>query len=308
MKKFIVLFIIICIPSFAYSQQWHAYLDSITKITSVKHDKKDLERAYKFVELADKDIEKNDVKRDTIYADYLYRKGFVKYSIGQFTSQPFEESISIWNQSQKKNYLKLSKNHYFLADGFNLIKDYSNAYLNYEKCYIMNRQFNLKYNTYFSSSIYCLSVIDYKENFNFKKAEQYAIEYIELNKETAYLNFDFNYAYAFRWKEDSKGYENVLLDFNNNYENKNLNNPELYFQINYLLFDYYRKQIFYSKQNKNDELIKYGEKAIEIQNKLNKKNDNILQEIYLELALSYSNKNDEVNKKKYNDLLKKRIF
>ena len=129
-----------------------------------------------------------------------------------------------------------------------------------------------------------------------------------LNKETANLDFNFNYAYAFKWKEDSKGYENVLLDFNSNYENKNLNNTELYFQINYLLFDYYRKQIFYNKQNKNDELIKYGEKAIEIQNKLNKKNDDILQGIYIELTLAYSEKKDEVNKKKYNDLMKKRIF
>lgn len=308
MKKSVLYIFFLFLPCLVISQQWQVYSDSITKITSVKHEKKDLEKAIKLIELAENDIKKNGCIKDTIYADYLYRKGFVKYQIGQFTSQAFEESISIWNKSPKKNYLKLSKVHYFLAEGYNVSKDYSNAYVNYEKCYLINKQFKLKNNIYFSNSIYCLSVIDYKENINFKKAEQYAIEYIELNKETAYLNFDFNYAYAFRWKEDSKGYENVLLDFNSNYENKNLNNTELYFQINYLLFDYYRKQIFYDKQNKNDELIKYGEKAIEIQNKLNKKNDDILQDIYLELALSYSDKKDDLNKKKYNDLLKKKIF
>lgn len=308
MKKINVLFFIVCLPFLAHAQKWHRYSDSIYKIISVKHDKKELDNANRFVELADIDIKKNNALKDTIYADYLYLKGVVKYQIGQFTSQPFEESIFIWNHCSKINYLKLSKVHYFLADGFNLTKDYSKAYENYEKCYLINKQFNLKNNIYFSNSVYCLSVIDYQENFNFKKAELYANEYILINKETAYLNFDFNYAYAFRWKDDSKGYENVLLDFNNNYENNNLNNKELYFQINYLLFDYYRKQIFYDKQNKNDELIKYGEKAIEIQNKLNKKNDDILQQMYLELALSYSNKNDEVNKKRYNDLLKKRIF
>lgn len=308
MNKIIVLFLFVCVPCIVYSQQWHAYSDSIAKITSVKHDKKDLEKANAFIELADKDIENNGCKKDTIFAHYLYLKGVVKYKIGQFTSKPFEESISIWNKSSKINYLKLAKVHYFLADGYNVSEDYSNAYLNYEKCYLINKQYNLKINIYFSNSIYCLSYIDYNENFNFKKAELYANEYILINKETAYLNFDFNYAYAYRWKDDSKGYEDVLLDFNNNYENKNLNNTELYFQINYLLFDYYRKQIFYDKQNKNDELIKYGEKTIEIQNKLNKKNNDILQQIYLELALSYSNKNDEVNKKRYNDLLKKRIF
>ena len=55
----------------------------------------------------------------------------------------------------------------------------------------------------------------------------------------------------------------------------------------------------------DENIIKYGEKAIEINNKLNKKYDNILQEIYLELALSYSEKKDEVNEKKYNDLMNK---
>ena len=166
MKKKILLFILFCLPSFAHSQQWQAYSDSIGKITSVKHDKKDLEKANRFIELADRDIEKRNIVKDTIFAHYLYLKGVVKYKIGQFTSQPFEESISIWNKSPKKNYLKLSKVHYFLADGFNLIKNYSKAYVNYEKCYLINKQFNLKSNIYFSNSIYCLSYIDFNENFN----------------------------------------------------------------------------------------------------------------------------------------------
>ena len=300
MKKTILLFFIF-FTCFVSSQTWQQYSDSLIHYIN----KNNIEKANYFGNLIDIQLNNQKFIKDTIYSDYLYRKGVLRYSQGKFSPKFFEESISIWNKSPKKNYLKLSKVYYFLADGYNASKDYSNAYLNYEKCYLINKQFNLKNNIYFSNSVYCLSVIDYQENFNFKKAERYAIEYIELNKETAYLNFDFNYAYAFRWKEDSKGYENVLLDFNNNYENKNLNNPELYFQINYLLFDYYRKQIFYNKQNKNNEVIKYGEKAIEIHNKLNKKYDNILKEIYLELALSYSEKKDEVNEKKYNDLMKK---
>ena len=105
MKKKILLFILFCLPSFAHSQQWQAYSDSIGKITSVKHDKKDLEKANRFIELADRDIEKTNIVKDTIFAHYLYLKGVVKYKIGQFTSQPFEESISIWNKSPKKNYL-----------------------------------------------------------------------------------------------------------------------------------------------------------------------------------------------------------
>ncbi len=294
--KNITLFIIISFPHFLFSQQWHAYSDSITKITSVKHEKKDLEKANKLIELAEKDIEKNGCIKDTIYADYLYRKGFVKYQIGQFTSQPFEESISIWNKSPKKNYLKLSKVHYFLADGYNVSEDYSNAYVNYEKCYFINKQFNLKNNIYFSNSVYCLSVIDYKENFNFKKAKQYAIEYIELNKETAYLNFDFNYAYAFIWKVDSKGYENVLLDFNNYYVNKNINNPELYFQINYDLFGHY-----YRLKNVK-EIIKYGEASVELTKTLKNNTEQYLKELYPRILWAYREIGDNINIDKYEKL------
>jgi hypothetical protein len=300
MKKTILLFLVF-LPCIVSSQTWQQYSDSLIHYIN----KNNIEKANYFDNLIDIQLNYQKIIKDTIYSDYLYRKGVLRYRQGKFSPKFFEESISIWNESPKKNYLKLSKVYYFLADGYNAGKDFSNAYLNYEKCYLLNKQFNLKFNTYFSSSIYCLSVIDYRENFNFKKAQQYAIEYIELNKKIAYLNFDFNYAYAFRWKDDLKGYENVLLEFNSQYENQSLNNSDLYFQINYLLFDYYRKQFFYYKQNKNNEIIKYGEKAIEINNKLNKKYDNILQEIYLELALSYSEKKDEVNEKKYNNLKKK---
>ena len=241
MKKIKVLVFIIIFPYFAYSQQWHQYSDSIRKITSVKYNQSDLDRALKFVELADNDFKKINVKKDTIYADYLYRKGTTLYFSKQLFPELFEESLTIWEQSLEKNYFKIMKIHYFLAEVYNVKNDYKKAYINYEYCYLINKKYRLPKNTYFTSSIYCLSVIDYKENLNYRKAEQYANEYIEHNKENAYLNYDFNYAYAFRWKEDPEGYENVLLEFRKNYENGKLNNPQLFFQINFELFTYYYK-------------------------------------------------------------------
>jgi hypothetical protein len=304
MKKFKLLLVYLFLPFLTYSQEWQKYSDSVY----TNYKKNDIEKATHFIELAEKELLKNKVIQDTIYADFIYRKGIVNNFKGDYETNLFNQSLAIWQKSTKKNFEKIMKIHYFLGVGYETKKDFKNSYVHFETCYLINKQHNIKSNSIYQNSLFFLAQIDYQENFNFKKAELYANEYILNNKETAYLNFDFNFAYAFRWKEDSKGYENVLLDFNNNYENKNLNNTELYFQINYLLFDYYRKQIFYYKQNKNDELIKYGEKAIEIQNKLNKKNDAILQGIYLELTLAYSEKKDEVNKKKYNDLMKKRIF
>lgn len=300
MRKIIkILFCVIFFPCLGYSKQWKQYCDSIVKITQSSQSNNDLDRALKFVKLADYDIENTKVNKDTIYAEYLYRKGFVLYRIGELQPEIFEESISIWEKSSKKNYLKIMKNYYFLAEVYNVKNDYGKAYTNYENCYLINKKHKLPKNTYFSSSIYCLSVIDYLNNINYKLAEKYASEYIEYNKEIAYLNYDFNYAYAFRWKEDSQGYENVLLEFNKNYEEGNLKNPELYFKINFLLFEYY------NKQNKLKEIIKYGEKSVEIYQNSTMNDEKYITPLYSILALVYSEINDVVNRIKYENLSKK---
>ena len=136
MKKINLLFFIICLPCLVYSQEWKQYSDSIYQIIKVKFDQNGLDTANKYIQLADKDIEKININKDTIYADYLYRKGYVKYNIGQFTPKLFEESLSIWKESNKKNNMKIMKNHYFLGAGYHLKLDYLKAYENYEKCYL----------------------------------------------------------------------------------------------------------------------------------------------------------------------------
>jgi len=59
-------------PCFLFSQQWHAYSDSI--ISNI--NKNNLEKASYFVKLADLEIKNSKPEIDTIYADYLYRKVF----------------------------------------------------------------------------------------------------------------------------------------------------------------------------------------------------------------------------------------
>lgn len=297
MKKSVLLSLIF-LPYLVFSQQWHAYSDSIIKITQVNQTKNDLDRALKFVKLADNDLVKSKLNKDTIYADYLYHKGYVLYRVGELRPDIFEESLSVWEQSNKKNFFKIMKIHYFLAEVYNVKKDYEKAYTNYENCYSINKKYKLKKNSYFSSSIYCLSVIDYSNNINYKLAEKYANEYIEYNKETAYSNYDFNYAYAYRWKEDLKGYENVLLEFNKNYEDQNLKNPELYFKINILLFENY------NNLNNLKEIIKYGEKSVEIYKNSNINDEKYLKSLYSILNSVYSEINDNVNRIKYEKLIK----
>lgn len=299
MKKVKVLFFIFLFPCSVFSQQWHAYSDSIYQIVKVKFDQNGLDRANKFVQLADKDIEKLKVAEDTIYADYMYRKGVVKYHLGKFDNVPFDKSLSIWEFNKKKNYSKIMKIHYFLGAGYHLKLDYSRAYENYEKCYSINKKNKLPWNNNFAYSMYYLALIDYNTNLNYRKAEQYAQEYIEYNKENAILNFDFNYPYAYKWMEDSIGYEKAFLELKKSYEDRNTTNKPLYFKINYeLLLHYYY-------QNNANEVIKYGEKTLELSPFSELKTDKYLNDLYEILTWAYSKINDKANRIKYESLIKK---
>lgn len=300
MKKIIkLLFFVICFPCIVYSQEWKQYSDSIYQIIKVKFDQNGLDNANKYIQLADEDIEKINFNKDTIYADYLYRKGYVKYNIGQFIPELFEESLSIWKESNKKNNMKIMKIYYFLGAGYHLKLDYPKAYENYEMCYSINKKNKFPFNNNFANSMYFLSVIDYNTNLNFKKAEQYSLEYIQYNKENDILNLNFNYPYAYKWMDDSLGYEKAFLELKKSYEDKNINDKPLYFKINYELLLHY----YYQKNSK--EVIKYGEKTIELSQFSQLKTDKYLKDLYEMLVWAYSQIKDEANRIKYEDLLKK---
>ena len=292
MKKIKVLFFIICLPCIAYSQQWHQYSDSI--ISNIK--KSDYKRADNFIDLADSNIGKSIVIKDTLYADYLYRKGVVKYELGKFDNAIFDESLSVWEYGKKMNYSKIAKIHYFLGAGYYLKLDYIKAYEHFQKCYSINKKNKLPWNYNFSLTINYLSLIDYNTNKDFKKAKQYAQEYIEYNKNIALSNYDFNYVSSFRRMDDLKGYENVLLEFNKSYNEKKLNNLQLYFQINYGLFKCYRIL------ENIKEIIKYGENSVELYQASNKNDEKYLVELYSVLAWAYADINDEINSNKYTKL------
>jgi CHAT domain-containing protein len=298
MKKFKVLFFIVFLPSFAHSQQWQQYSDSI--ISNI--NKNNFEKANNFSQLADNDLLKTKFVKDTLYANYLYAKG-VLYSFDETKNgiDLLNESLNIWNYSDKKNYFKIMKIHYFLGAGYHLKLDYLQAYENYEKCYLINKKYKLPWNNNFSNSIYYLAVIDYNTNLNYKKAEKYAQEYIEYNKETALLNYDFKYAYAYKLMNDIYGLKNVLIEFNKNYIKNNLKDLQLLYNINYELFS-----VCFELKNIK-EIITFGEKALALYEVANIKNENYLMFIYPKLIYAYSQINDNLNQDKYTKLNDKYI-
>jgi predicted translin family RNA/ssDNA-binding protein len=130
MRKSVLLFLVF-LPCFLFSQQWHAYSDSII----FNYKKNNIEKAKHYIKLAEEEINKSKLIKDTIYADYLYRKGVVKSSLGDYDSTLLKQALDIWESSQKKNYLKIMKINYFLGGNYFLIGNQSQNKVDYDTSY-----------------------------------------------------------------------------------------------------------------------------------------------------------------------------
>ena len=306
MKKILYCFFFL-LPFTLFSQQWHAYSDSVL----VYYKKNDIDKASHFIDLADVDLAKSKIIRDTLYADYLYRKGVVKSSLGNYDSTLLKQALDIWESSPKKNFLKVMKINYWLGTNYyslasqnqfkNKIEiDSSNYY--FKNCYTLIKKYNYQKEQNFTGLLFVLTTMEYYSNKNFKKAKKYAKEYINYVKETGNTDFNFDYIAILRMKEDFFEQEKVLKNYLSKFEIQKLNNPELLFKIYF--------QLFLNKQEFNDntipkypkEIIKYGEKAIEISKSNNLKTELELSTIHLGLKIAYGQIKDNVNAEKYRKL------
>lgn len=309
MKKIIILFII-CFPFFVFSQQWHQYSDSI--ISNI--NKNDFDKAINFQLLAESEISKTKIIKDTLYADFLYAKGVLNYFEGKESVNSLDESLGIWNKSSRKNQYKIMKIHYFLGQSYYLLGENSNnksyfsySYSHYENCYLINKKYNLPKNNNLPRALYALIVLDKKINNDFKIVKKYADEYIELNQESALENFDFNLISVYRHINEFVGQEKVLQQFLLNYEDEKLDDPKLLYSIYFELFNN-----SLSRKDKNNEfenlgdLIKYGEKSLDILQSKNLEIDPRLRLILMGLSLAYEGGlQDNINSKKYKQLEEK---
>jgi hypothetical protein len=164
-----------------------------------------------------------------------------------------------------------------------------------------------KYNLYdksnFSGVLFSLIFIDEisnKKSSNLKKFLNEYIAYIEVNDK---VNFNFEYIYVLGLNKDYPEVEKKLLNFLSKYESGKLNNNELLFKIYFNLclnkckFKDEGDSYKYPK-----DVIKYGEKAIEICKVNNLKLDLELNTINLQLELAYKEVKDNINQEKYRNL------
>ncbi len=305
MKKNILLFLVF-LPCFASSQTWQQYSDSI--ISNI--NKNNFEKAQNFSQLADNDLLKTKFIKDTLYANYLYAKG-VLYTFDETKDGTYllNESLNIWNNSEKKNFLKIMKIYFFLGDNywrkeFNSQNefDHKESYKYYEECYFYIKKYNLQKNPIYNLVLTKLFTIDYIKN-DFKKAKLYANEYINNINKNGLDDFNFHYTDALNFTEDYIGQERILKQYLEKYETQKLNSPELLFKIYFNLClnkCKFKDEVDSYKYPKD--VIKYGEKAIEICRVNNLKLDLELSTVNLQLELAYKDIKDNINQEKYRKL------
>ena len=272
-------------PDYIFSQEWHQYSDSIYKCII----KDDLKKAAHFIELAENNIDYKSVTKDTIYADYLYRKSVVKSFLGDYNNTSIlEESLSIWNR-RKSNNEKIMDIYYFLGANYGSRKDLNKTYENYENYYLINNKYKFVKPPKYYYSIFILSSMDYYVHKDLKKSKKYAKEYVDYKKEFALRDMDLNYIEELKILEDDKNLEISLISFLDKYNTFKMNNPELLYKVNLELF------LFYNRNKNNINIIKYGEELM----KLNLKDKAYLEVIITSLINSYIQIGDNINSEKY---------
>ena len=308
MKKNILLFLVF-LPFAVFSQKWHAYSDSI--ISNI--NKNNFEKANNFSQLADNDLLKTKHVKDTLYANYLYAKG-VLYSFDETKNgiDFLNESLSIWNNSEKKNYYKIMKIHYFLGKNYSTIanktkknSDYLMSFNSYENCYSINEKYNLNKNPNFFNSLYNLIFISHivKDNSKLKK---FANEFIADFENELIDNIDFKLIKVYRWNNDLMGQKKILEKFLLKYENEKIDEPILLYKIYAELLNNSASQKDKSNNFKNPkEIIDYGEKAYNIFQLKKLPVDIYLPLILKCIEIAYEELEDNINSEKYRQLLEK---
>jgi CHAT domain-containing protein len=309
MKKIKVLFFIICLPCITYSQQWQQYSDSI--ISNINNN--NIEKAKTFSQLADNELLNIKFLKDTLYANYLYAKGVLHYYDSSINGIILlNESLNIWNNSEKKNYFKITQIHYFLGESYSRIayktkkkSDYLMSFSSYENCYLINKKYQLNKNSNSFNSLYNLILIS-DINKDYSKLKKFANEFIADFENELIENIDFKLIKAYRLNNDLIGQEKVLQKFLLRYENEKLNEPELLYNIYFeLLNNNFSQKDKYGNFKYPKEIIKYGVKAFDIFQIKQLPKDKYLRLILTGLDLVYTQFGDNINSEKYKTLQEK---
>lgn len=289
MKARLCLSIILLINcSILFGQNWVRYSDSIlSNIRSGNHSK-----AKDFLDLAEKDLLKDNFKRDTLYADFLYRKGLISYFQKQNPAKEFNESLSIWKDSKNVSRKKLMRLYFYFGSYYDHVeKDYKKAYDFYSLCYEVGKQIDFDSINDFKNVTYRLYLIDRFENNNNEDAAKWANVYIDLKDNQAVDDLDFSFATAIGFTKGSEEEVMLLQRYLKSYHGRNIDDHAVLLGINLRLMNAHYSLGRYI------ESIKYGEESLEIIKSSGLDENEEL--IYTVLISAYHEINDNINEDKY---------
>lgn len=229
MKKCLLLLsLIFSTSSIVFSQTWREYLDSI-----IYHfNNSEFEESLKYIQLADIELSKQTILKDTFYANYLYAKG-VYYSIDSslYGIDLLEQSLIIWSKSKIKNQIKIMKINFFLGKCFlNLANnsknnsDYIKSYSYFDNCRTICNKYQLKGYSHYSSALFKQILIADKIKDQ-ENSKTLAREYIEKFTAESIEKFSFDIITIYRHINDSEGQESLLKKYLNEYDRKKVNDP-----------------------------------------------------------------------------------
>ncbi|EGV43639.1 CHAT domain-containing protein [Bizionia argentinensis JUB59] len=283
--------------SISFGQDWVKYSDSIIwNITNSNYSK-----AKDFLSLAEKDLAQSNFKKDTVYADFLYRKGLLSYFQDENPEMEFNESIAIWTSSDKINLKKLMRLYYFFGNYFFDVKNYDKAYQLYLLCYETGQQINFDSISDFKEVTYHLYLIERWENSNNSEAVKWSKVYIDFNKNQAVKEFNFRFVQAYGFVHGEVKIIELLEKYLKSYYDREIENELLIQKINFELMNSH-----YFLDNYT-ETINYGEESLNIieRNGLSPNSDKEL--IYSLLIIAYQQIGDNINQEKY-EQLKRQYF
>jgi len=290
----LILFLINC--SILFGQNWVRHSDSI--ISNIRNN--NLSKAKIFLKLAEKDLSKSTFIRDTVYADFLYRKGLLRSFQNENPEKEFNESITIWNGSNNVNLKKVMRLYFFLGNYYyNTSKNYDKAYKYYSLCYDVGKQIDFDSINDFKKVAYRLHVIDKLKNNNNKEATDWANIYLNLKKDLADEDFDFDYVRAFGFVNGEAEGVKLLERYLKLYNETKIENQLVLQGIHFEMMRFY-----YTLDN-YPETINSGEQALKIINISDLKLDRNKDLTYKLLISAYQEIGDNINQEKYVQLKEK---
>lgn len=301
--RFLIIFLILTSLNQMNAQKWHLYSDS----TLIYYKKNDLDKANYFIKLADNEIENSIVKKDTIYADYLYRRGVVTSSISDL-----KESLKIWENRSPGSKLKLTKIHQFLGFNYLTLADktfqknyYDSTNYFFSKCLDLTSKYNFQNQINYKGILWSLAFIEFRYRKEFNNSKKNATKYLDFLNQSQRIEFDFEYLDALAYIGNFEEREKLLLSYLKKYDELKKDDPQLLFDIYFILC--FNKSQFQNLETYKfpQEIIRYGLKAIDVykEGKLNEPSK--LNSIYKQLERTYDEIKDNFNEDKYHKLTQK---